>query len=460
MGVGTGNRPLPPQSIEAEQALIGAAMLDPKAWSRVANHVSAEDFHRSDHRLTWAVVCATQRDGLASDAVTVSERLSRLGQLEVVGGLPYLARLVEETPSAANIESYARIVREHSTLRRLLELSQQMSRSIYDRGERRADELVAEAGELILRLRQRSRIGRGLVESRTLISELIDDLDRRHAGEHGLSVGLADFDKLTHGLEPGDLAVFAGRPGLGKTALLVCVAAHVSRDLGVTVFSAEMPAKQLMRRCVALLGSVPQGRLRHADTLTDDDWSAVSDATGQLAGRRLWIDDTAAPQFSHVRAEVLALKARTELGLVLIDYAQLLQGRGDNRYEQLRDVAYGAKNLAKDACVPVILLAQLNRGVENRDNKRARLADLRDSGAIEEAADVVGLLYSESYYNPDFPMPNVLECAIEKNRNGERGLCLWHFAGEYSRICVLEEGARKHYQHLLAKTRGLGIDDL
>lgn len=449
----------PPHSVEAERSLLGGLMLDRRAWPRVASLVSPADFYRADHRLIFGAIRALEERGNGADPTTVAEQLLRHGHLEAAGGAPYLAQLVEDTPSARNVETYARMVREHATVRALIDFGRVTSELAHDRGDRRAEELIAEAAEALARLQAGARTGRGLVGSSELVTELLDDLERRRSGERGVSVGLSDFDALTLGLEPGDLVVIAGRPGMGKTALLVSIAAHVSRSTGVAAFSAEMPAQQLMRRCVALLGGISQGRLRRPDALAEPDWRVITDATGALAQRRLFVDDTPAPRFTHVRAEVLALRARAELGLVLVDYAQLLQGSGDNRYEQLRDVAYGAKNLAKEARVPVILLAQLNRGVERRDSKRPTLSDLRDSGAIEEAADIVGMLYSEGYYDSDFSMPYVLECTLEKNRNGERGECLWRFAGECSRVSVLEDGAREHYRRLRAQARRRAADD-
>lgn len=442
---------VPPHSVEAEQSLLGALMLDPKAWPRVAPLVSVQDIYRADHRLIFAAVADLMERHESSDAVIVSENLQRRGQLEAAGGLPYLAQLIEDTPSAANVEAYAKIVRERATVRRLHELGSEIRRLVDTAGDRSAAELVADAERLLLGLQQRSRTGGGLVDSAALSRELLDDLASRQDGARGLSVGLSDFDALSYGLEPGDLVVIAGRPGMGKTALLVSIAAHVSKTTGVAVYSAEMNRLQLMRRCVANLGGIAQGQMRRTQTLSDEQWGAISDAAGRLTARSLWIDDTPCPTLDHIRAETLALKARAPLGVVLVDYVQLVQGRGGNRYEQLRDVAYGLKALAKEAAVPVILLAQLNRGVEGRDNKRGRLADLRDSGAIEEAADIVGMLYSEGYYDPEFSMPHVLELAVEKNRNGERGECCWHFAGEFSRVGVLEGGALAQYRHLRAK---------
>jgi replicative DNA helicase len=447
--------PVPPHSVDAEQALLGAILIDPRSISRVA--VGADDFYRQEHRLIFGAMAEIVPRG-QPDAVMVANELRRRGQLEAVGGVAYLAQLHAEATSAANIQAYARIVIEKRTERRLRDVGM----AIVERtmGEQKPEEQISDAMRELLALAETARTGGGLVTAKELVRQLLDDLDRRRDGAQGLSIGLPDFDGYSSGLEAGDLVVIAGRPGMGKTALLVSIAAHVSKTAGVAVFSAEMSSQQLMRRCVSLLGSVSQGKLRRAGQLADEDWRSIGDAAGMLCERRLWIDDKPLPTLSHVRSEVLTLKAKSELGLVLVDYVQLIQGAGSNRYEQLRDVAYGLKGLAKEAGVPVILLAQLNRGVESRDQKRGKLSDLRDSGAIEEAADIVGMLYSEGYYDPGHSMAYVLECSIEKNRNGERGECLWYFAGEFSRVATLQEGARAQYLRTRAAARKPQGDDL
>lgn len=449
--------PLPPHSVEAEQSLIGAVMLEPKAWARVANRVATADFYRADHRAIWDAICETLGDGLATDTTTLAAHLECDGRLSAAGGRDYLGRLVEDVPSAANIESYARIVRDRAIKRRIGECGHKVAQLMYS--EDGAPEALLEASRLIGDLHGTARVGRGLVEARKLVSNLLDDLERKRAGERGLSVGLDDFDYLTFGLEAGDLVVLAGRPGMGKTATLVSMADYASRSTGVAVFSAEMPAQQLLRRSTSLISGIPQSKLRRPDNLDFADWDAIGHATTTLTERRLWIDDTAAPSLDHVRGEVLALATRAPVGLVMVDYVQLVTGEGANRYEELRTVAYGLKALAKEAACPVVLLAQLNRSVDGRDNKRPRLADLRDSGAIEEAADIVGLLYCEGYYDREFLVPDVLECAVEKNRNGERGLCLWKFSGETSRLRLLEEHERSHYRQLIEKQRRRGGKD-
>ncbi|MGB6450710.1 MAG: replicative DNA helicase [Steroidobacteraceae bacterium] len=455
--------PVPPHSVEAEQGVLGSVLLDSAhAWPAIEGKIAAADFHRPDHRLIFGALEQLGRERRAADLVTVDELLERREELAGAGGYAYLATLARETPSAGNVEHYAQIVREHSVRRQLAEIGARIERSIQEGGDRAATEILAEAQRALLDLQGRSRVGAGLVSSRELAGQFLDDLDARREKSQGLQIGLADFDELTGGLEGGDLVVIASRPGMGKTALLVTIAAHTARSHPVAVFSAEMPARQLMRRAVAMVSGIDQRDLKRPGELEVSDWEAISHGAAELAARTLWIDDTALPQLTHIRSECMALKARAGLGLVLIDYVQLVQERGANRYEQLREVAYGLKALAKNLAVPVIVLAQLNRAVESRDKKRAYLSDLRDSGAIEEAADIVGLLYSEGYYDPAFGMPYVLECRIEKHRNGERAECLWHFSGKYSRVSVLEDGPRAQYKQLRIKQQRRGglSDDL
>lgn len=444
--------PVLPHSVEAEQALLGALLIDRTAYSRVSGVVSGGDLFRADHRAIFGAIAALAAIGEATDVVTVSDRLEQIGKLDPAGGLAYLAKLARDTPTAANVTAYARVVKDRAALRALAAFAGDLERQIADTRGRGAEEILAEATRRLLALQEATRSGSGLVSAEQLSRELIDDLDRRRERQIGLQIGLADFDALTGGLEPGDLAVIAARPGMGKTSLLVTVAGHVAKTSTVAVFSAEMPALQLMRRAVALFGGISQTRLRRPKDLTDIDWQAIAAGTSEIGRRQLSIDEKPLPELSHIRAETFALKARSGLGLVMVDYVQLVSGAGANRYEQLRDVAYGLKALAKDLGVPIIVLAQLNRGVESRDHKRPHLSDLRDSGAIEEAADIVGLLYSEGYYNRDFEMPEVLECAIAKNRNGERGECLWRFSGAHSEVTVLDRDTAANYRRLRAQT--------
>lgn len=452
--------PTPPHSIEAEQAVLGSLLIDSKVWPQIANQLTPQDFYRADHRAIFAAITTLADAAKPYDVVMVNQHLERAGELDQAGGFAYLSLLARTTPTTAHAKQYAEAVRDRALLRKLSDLARSLERRVNEFGEQTASDLTAWLQQVLMELQTRSRTGSGVVSSRDLARELIDDLDRRREKPSGLMVGLSDFDEITSGLEPGDLVVIAARPGMGKTALLMSIADYVSQQIPTVVFSAEMPKQQLMRRAVAKRTNVPQSRLRRAETLSDADWSAISSTLGTIADQHLWIDDTPLPSLSHIRAELIALKARSGLGLVTIDYVQLVKGTGNNRYEELRDVAYGLKALAKDLAVPIVVLAQLNRNVEARDQKRPNLSDLRDSGAIEEAADIVGMLYRESYYDRNFSMPNVLECRIEKNRNGERGLCLWHFSGEHSRVTVLEPAARAPYEHDLARRRRGSRDDL
>jgi replicative DNA helicase len=450
-----------PHSVEAEQAVLGSLLIEPGTWARVMGKLDAQDFFRPDHRLIFGAIAQLAGAGKGHDVVTVSARLQSAGQLDDAGGMGYVGRVARDTATAANLESYVEVVRERAMRRRLANLAERIGRAASVKGERTAEELLTDAQRALFELQARARIGHGLVGVQDLTTALLEDLDRRRENQIGLSIGLADFDALTGGLEAGDLVVLAGRPGMGKTALLGGISTYGSKIGPVAVFSAEMPSLQLMRRNVANLGDVSLTKLRRASYLTESDWDRVTQAATAMSARRLWIDETPLPTLAHVTAECVGLKLRTgSLGLVLVDYVQLVQGSGGNRYEQLRDVAYGFKALAKQLAVPVVVLAQINRGVESRDSKRPYISDLRDSGAIEEAADIIGLLYCEGYYNRQFSMPHVLECNLEKVRNGERGECLWYFDGDRSRITVLDSNMRAKYSSLRAQVSRGGGEDL
>ncbi len=456
--------PTLPYSTEAEQALLGSLLIDGNAWAQIAGMIHPEDFHRPDHRLIFEVLTELATRNRPLDVVTVSNQLERRKLLEDAGGLAYLSQLARDTPTAENVCAYAKLVHDAAALRALARFGADLERQVADSRGRDAAEILAAATRQLIELQTSARTSTGLVSAEQLSRELLDDLDRRRERQVGLQIGLEDFDALTGGLEPGDLAVLAGRPGMGKTSILVTVATQVAKASTVAVFSAEMPAQQLMRRSVARLGGISQTKLRRPEKLTGEDWDVIAPAAIDIAERHLWIDETPQPALTHIRAEAFALKARAGLGLVLVDYAQLVTAPGRNRYEQLRDVAYGLKALAKDLQVPIITLAQLNRGVESRDHKRPHASDLRDSGAIEEAADIIGLLYSEGYYDPAFQMRDVLECAIEKNRNGERGECLWRFSGARSEVTVLDPDSAAQYRRLRSQAssqrKGGFSDDL
>lgn len=455
----------PPHSVEAEQSVLGSLLLDGESvWNPIRSRISVGDFYSPDHRLIFEAIAGLVAESKPIDVLTVSVRLDRIGKLQEVGGLAYLSTLVRNTPTASNAQAYAQIVHERAMMRRLLQFARGLSAQIDDHAGRSVQEIASMAQEQLLELQAGVREGSGLIPAGVLVGQLLDDLDRRSEGRKGIALGLGYFDELTGGLDAGDLVVLAGRPGMGKTALQVSIAATVARDHQVALFSAEMPALQLMRRCMALASGLSQKQLRRPDQLEEPHWEQISRAAPTLSALRLHVDETAQPTIAHIRAELAALKARSGLGLVLIDYLQLLRASGRNRYEELREVAYGLKALAKDLGVPVIALAQLNRDVEKRgDDKRPNISDLRDSGAIEEAADIIGMLYREAYYNSSTAMPYVLECNVQKHRNGATGQCLWSFAGERSLIVPLDEGAAIQYRRVVAeqsRSRTSGVDGL
>lgn len=443
--------PLAPQSAEAEQAVLGALLLDSgKAWPLVSPILTGSDFYRPDHRAIFEAIAELKG---SADVVTLYAHLERQRKAEGVGGLAYISRLVRETATAASVEQYAHVVRERSQLRALADIGRKLEADALEHGTS-AEEIVANLERRLSELRMGAKGAGDPISAEDLARALVDDLERRREGATGLQTGLADFDELTGGLERGELAIFAGRPGLGKTALLVTVTAHVAKDNPAVVFSAEMPALQLARRAAALLGSVSQSALRRPKRMTDDDWVRATEGIGRFSERKVWIDDRQSPTHEHIRAASIRQQARHGLSLVLVDYCQLIRGHGDNRHQQLTDVAYSLKALAKELNVPVVLLAQVNRGVEHREEKRPHISDLRESGGIEEAADIIGMLYCESYYDPDFSMPNVVECMLEKHRNGERAQCLWHFSGEFSRMTALDTAARQQYRQALSPRTG------
>jgi replicative DNA helicase len=441
-------------ALQAEQAALGAMLIDRRAIAQVLAILGPDDLQEPRHRPILEAVRSMHDEGVGIDAVTVTDRLSQQQDILRAGGLTYIAKLAADTPTAANAEHYARQVKDRADRRRHREWLLDELQRIDQAGNASAAELATRTLEGALKLQgtHRGDAG-GLVSAADLATALLEDLDSRASGKRGLEFGLPDFDRLTGGLEEGDLVVIAGRPSVGKSATMVTLASVAAQHCSVAIFSAEMPALQVMRRWLAQVTNLPQNKLRRPESMADADWVSVSNGAAELQRRRLWIDDKAQPTVAHIRAELAALKAKGDLGLAIIDYLQLLTGNGRNRYEELRDVAYGLKALAKDLRIPIIALAQVNRDVESRDEKRPQVSDLRDSGAIEEAADVIGMLYSEGHYHPDFSLPWVLECNLLKVRNGERGQCLWCFDGSRSLIEPLDSGAVLQYRRLLAEAR-------
>jgi replicative DNA helicase len=433
----------PPHSIEAEQAVLGGLMLDVSAWDQVADMVRTKDFYRPDHRLIVDAIAELAGNGKPVDVVTVSEQLQKLGELENAGGLPYLATLSRDTPTAANVRAYAELVRERSLLRQLIEAGTEIAGSVFNTEGHTARELVDKAEQKVFEIAEAGFGGRdGAVAVRAMLPALIDKIDEWHSNPdalRGLPTGFTDFDKITGGLRGGDLVIVAGRPSMGKTTLAVNMAEYAAVNprykASVCIFSMEMPSEQLMTRMLSSLGGVHLGGLR-SGRISDDDWVRVTSATSQLSDARIFIDETPGLTPTDLRARARRVKREHGLDLVVVDYLQLMQvpGTKENRATEISEISRGLKALAKELAIPVIALSQLNRGVEQRENKVPVMSDLRESGAIEQDADIILLIYREEVYDKETTRKGIAEIHIAKHRNGEIGMFNLTFQGMYSRF--------------------------
>lgn len=444
---------LPPHSVEAERSVLGGLMLDHRAWDQIADVVEASDFYRADHRLIFnAIATLVERDE-PPDAITVGEMLARQGELDAAGGLDYLARLVEETPSAANIRAYAKIVREHAMLRQLIEIGGDIAASAHDAEGRSVDELVDLAEQRVFEIADRGkRRGSGFVAIKHILPRTIDRLDVlcHSDGEiTGISTGFKDMDKMTAGLQRGDLIIIAGRPSMGKTTFAMNIAenAAIGANVPVAVFSMEMSAEQLSFRMIGSIGRVSQQHLR-TGRLTDEDWSRIESAVSMMSNAPIFIDDSAGLTPTEVRARARRLKREHGLGLIVVDYLQLMQVTGtvENRATEISEISRNLKALAKELDVPVIALSQLNRSVEQRADKKPVMSDLRESGAIEQDADLIVFIYREEVYDPDTPRKGIADIIIAKQRNGPVGEFHLTFLGEFTK-----------FENLVAEAYGEGV---
>jgi replicative DNA helicase len=443
-GAGTVAEPLvPPHSVEAEQAVLGGVLIDPLAWDQVADMVTAGDFYRPDHQLIFSALSELAASGKPGDVVTVSEQLQRIGQLDTAGGLGYLGTLARDTPTAANVRAYAEIVRERSLLRKLVNAGREISGSVFADDGLNARELVDLAEQRVFEIAEQSTGRReGAQRVSTMLPALIDKIDEWHSDPNrlrGLPTGFTDFDKKTGGLRGGDLIIVAGRPSMGKTTLAVNIAEHAALSPGsraaVAIFSMEMPSEQVVTRMLSSIGHVPLSGIRSGQ-ITDDDWVRITAATGQLSEARIFVDETPALTPTELRARARRLKREHGLDLVVVDYLQLMQvpGTKENRATEIAEISRGLKALAKELAVPVIALSQLNRSVEQRQEKKPVMSDLRESGAIEQDADMILLIYRDEVYNKDSTKRGMAEIDLAKHRNGEVGGFLLTFQGAYSRF--------------------------
>lgn len=432
---------VPPNSIEAEQSLLGGLMLDSTAWDKIADVLIDSDFYRKDHRIIFAAIAALAEDGHPCDVVTISEYLDNRNELESAGGLEYLATLANETPGAANARAYAKILRERSVLRALIHAGNEISGSAYDTDGRSATELVDEAESRVFEIAEKGARGRaGFKPLKQILPATVDRIDLLHQSDGditGIPTGYNEFDKLTAGLQPGDLVIIAGRPSMGKTTLAINIAenAAIGAKVPTAIYSMEMPAEQLAFRMISSLGRVDQSHLRTGN-FPDEDWSRINTAVQLMSDAPIYIDDAPALSPTEVRARARRLKREHDLGLIVLDYLQLMQVHGstENRATEISEISRSLKALAKELSLPIIALSQLNRSVEQRTDKRPVMSDLRESGAIEQDADVIVFIYREEVYNPDTPRKGIADISIAKQRNGPIGDFPLTFVGRFTKF--------------------------
>ncbi|MFT0212690.1 replicative DNA helicase [Pseudomonas sp. F1_0610] len=440
---------IPPHSIEAEQAVLGGLMLDNNAWERVLDQVSDGDFYRHDHRLIFRAIHRLAERNEPFDVVTLSEQLDKEGTLPQVGGLAYLSELAKNTPSVANIKAYASIIRERATLRQLISVSNDIASSAYAPEGRTGNEILDEAERKIFEIAEARPKTGGPVGVVDLLKSTIDTIDTLFNSDDaitGVSTGFADLDDKTSGLQASDLVIVAGRPSMGKTtfAMNLVENALMRTDKVVLVYSLEMPSESLMMRMLSSLGRIDQTKVR-SGKLEEEDWSRLTSAVNMLQDRKLFIDDTAGISPSEMRARTRRLaREHGEIALIMVDYLQLMQiggSAGDNRTNEISEISRSLKALAKEFNCPVVALSQLNRSLEQRPNKRPVNSDLRESGAIEQDADVIMFVYRDEVYHPETEYKGVAEIIIGKQRNGPIGTVRLAFQGKFTRFDNLAPGS-------------------
>lgn len=433
---------VPPQNIEAEQAVLGAIMLESDMGSPVFAILQPEDFYRDNHRYLFAAIRDLFEKGEPIDLVSVAESLRQQGRLELIGGITTISEIARSVPSAANVEYYAKIVAEKSLLRQLIRTANSLADRGYDPGEE-AMTLLAEAEKMILDLSQR-QIMEGFVSIRSILLETFEKIETLSANKGNLT-GVPTFfqqlDRITSGWQPSDLIIIAARPSMGKTALALNMAqnAAVRAKIPVVLFSLEMSKEQLVQRILCSEAMVDQQRVRTGELL-DTDWPKLTRAVGPLSEAQIFIDDTVGITLAELRSKVRRLKIENNLGLILIDYLQLMSGskRSENRQQEVAQISRGLKAIARELKVPVIALSQLNRGVEQRQDKRPIMSDLLESGAIEADADVISFIYRDEYYHPESDKKGIAEIIVAKHRNGPVGTVELGYLKEFTKFVNLE----------------------
>ncbi|KEZ48889.1 MULTISPECIES: replicative DNA helicase [Metabacillus] len=434
---------IPPQNIEAEQAVLGAIFLEPASLITASEILIPEDFYRASHQKIYNVMLGLADKGEPVDLVTVTSELADANLLEEIGGVSYLSDLAGSVPTAANIEYYGRIVEEKSILRRLIRTATTIAQDGYSREDEVAV-LLNEAEKNIMEVSQRKNAG-AFQNIKDVLVQTYDNIELLHTRKGditGIATGFTELDRMTAGFQRNDLIIVAARPSVGKTAFALNIAQNVATktDENVAIFSLEMGADQLVMRMLCAEGNINAQALRTGN-LTPEDWGKLTMAMGSLSDSGIYIDDTPGIRVSDIRAKCRRLKQESGLGMILIDYLQLIQGSGrnkDNRQQEVSEISRTLKSLARELKVPVIALSQLSRGVEQRQDKRPMMSDIRESGSIEQDADIVAFLYRDDYYDKESENKNIIEIIIAKQRNGPVGTVSLAFVKEYNKFVNLE----------------------
>ena len=445
---------VPPHSLEAEQSVLGGLMLSSTAWDQVADRISQVDFYREDHRLIFQAIQELHDVNRPCDAVTVSEWFESHGKADQVDGGNYVSQLANNTPSAANVRAYADIVREKSILRSLIDVGAQITSSAFSADGRESKSLLEEAERLVFAIADKgARGGSGYVSVQDSLKEAMSKIEELNAFEGditGIPTGYQDFDRLTAGLQPSDLIIVAGRPAMGKTTFAMNIAEHAAIKHGksVAVFSMEMASLQLVMRMFSSVGQIEQNRIR-TGTLDDMDWPKLTSAMNLLHKSKIFIDDTPALAPAELRARARRLKREHDIDLIVVDYLQLMSvpDSRENRATEIAEISRSLKTIAKELNVPVVALSQLNRALEQRPNKRPLMADLRESGAIEQDADLIVFIYRDEVYNPETSEKGKAEIIIGKHRNGSTGTVQLAFQGPWLRFVNLAPESAYQYDH-------------
>ncbi len=441
---------LQPHSLEAEQSVLGGLLVSPDVWGEIADIINADDFYRPNHRQIYREISQLAEENDPIDIITLADKLQAKGVLETVGGLSYISELAEKTPSVSNIKAYAVVIRERAVLRNLIQTSQEIAESGFNPEGRSSSEIVDDAQRKIMRLSDGEQGSVGLREIKPILTSALDRIEELYESGSdltGVSTGFKDLDNMTSGLQRADLVIVAGRPSMGKTAFAMNLVEHaaLNQEKPVLVFSLEMSSESLIMRMLASLGRIDQKKIR-SGKLEKDDWPKLSTAASKLQDIPLYIDDSSALTPTEIRTRARrVVKESGELGLVMIDYMQLMQvaGSSEGRVAEISEISRNLKAIAKEFNCPMIALSQLNRALEQRPNKRPQNADLRESGAIEQDADLIFFIYRDEVYNEESLEKGTAEIIIGKQRNGPIGTCRLAFLGQYTRF---ENLARSSYR--------------